>query len=66
METFEVLITAVGTGASSAAVTIAALRIHIQYLRETVARQETTINRAHERIDGVEKEIAHMKGLAHR
>lgn len=37
----------------SSQLTIAALRVHIEYLRETGARHEQAITRAHARIDEI-------------
>ncbi len=34
--------------------TIAALRVHIMYLREAIRRVESSVTRAHERIDKLE------------
>lgn len=56
MDTIEVIITAVVTGGTSSVATIAALRVHIQYLRETVTRLESAIQRAHERIDEMQRQ----------
>lgn len=47
--------TSVFTGLVSALGTVAALRIHIVYLREHIERHEKTIERAHERIDVLER-----------
>lgn len=43
--------TSVFTGLVSTLGTVAALRVHIMYLREHITRHETTIQRAHTRID---------------
>jgi hypothetical protein len=59
MDTLEIIGTIAATGASSAGMTIAALRVHILYLRETVHRHNRAIERAHERIDALEKEKKH-------
>ena len=42
------IITAILTGAIASMTTIASIKVHIQYLREA-------INRAHDRIDNIEK-----------
>lgn len=43
--------TSVFTGLVSTLGTVAALRVHIIYLREHIGRHEKTIERAHSRID---------------
>lgn len=48
------LITGVASGGLSAIATVAALKVHITWLRETVQRHERAIERAHQRIDRVE------------
>lgn len=48
---------AVITGLTSAAGTIAALRVHIMYLKERSEKNESAIVRAHERIDTLEKRL---------
>ena len=45
------VITAAFTGAMSTFTTVIALKVHINYLREGLQRQELAIARAHERID---------------
>lgn len=57
MNAAEIIMTAAGTGVTSTALTIAALRVHIQYLRETVTRLEGAIERAHKRIDRIQGQI---------
>lgn len=47
----QIVLTAVLTGAVSTLGTVAALRVHILYIRETLVRHEDAIKRAHERID---------------
>ena len=49
-----IVLTSVVTGVLSTVGTVAALRIHIIYIRENLARNETAINRAHARIDALE------------
>lgn len=53
------LISSVVAGAVSAIassqLTIAGLRVHIEYLKQADERHEKAITRAHERIDSVEK-----------
>jgi uncharacterized protein (DUF3084 family) len=49
------VIVAVVTGGVSAFGTVAALKVHITYLREHVARLDATTARAHVRIDGIER-----------
>jgi len=51
---FTMIITAVVTGGFSAATTVIALKVHIVYLRESLARQEKAIERAHDRIDTID------------
>lgn len=65
MDSLEIVGAIVGTGASSAAMTVVALRVHIQYLRESVARQERAIQRAHERIDEIQHELKIQKTPSH-
>lgn len=52
----EVILTAVGTGLVSSLGTISALRVHINYLRESLQRHEAAIERAHQRLDKVERQ----------
>ena len=54
-EITKIVITAACTGGISAFTTVAALRVHINYLRESLHRHEGLILRAHERIDNSEK-----------
>lgn len=54
-EVIKIIITAVATGAISAFTTVSALRVHINYLRESLARNEIAIVRAHDRIDNIER-----------
>lgn len=49
------LIAAVVSGLVSSLGTIAALKVHITYLRETLERHEKAIQRAHDRLDEHEK-----------
>ncbi len=53
------VLVSVVTGAISGSVssqrTIAALLVHIEYLRSHIHRHEETISRAHQRIDNLEK-----------
>ena len=46
---------AVVTGAVSTFGTVMALKIHIVYLRENINRIDESLNRAHARIDDMEK-----------
>lgn len=50
-----VLLTAVITGGFSTITTVAALKVHINYLRESIARHEKAITRAHGRIDSIDR-----------
>ena len=54
-DAIKIILTAIATGAISAFTTVSALRVHINYLREHLNRHESSINRAHERIDHIEK-----------
>lgn len=54
-EAVKIIITAVSTGAISTFATVSALKVHINYLREHLQRHETGIDRAHERIDNIER-----------
>lgn len=49
------VITGAITGSVSSQRTIAALLVHIDYLRSHIHRHEETISRAHQRIDNLEK-----------
>jgi hypothetical protein len=49
------IVVAVITGGISSFGTVAALKVHITYLREHVERLDRTTTRAHARIDGLEK-----------
>ncbi len=49
------VIASVITGAISAVATVKALGVHITYLRESITRHEQAIERAHQRIDHLEK-----------
>lgn len=53
---------AAGTGAISTALTVAALRIHIVWIRETLTTHGDAIRRAHERIDTLEARCAVCRG----
>jgi hypothetical protein len=52
-----VILTAIITGGFSTVTTVAALKVHINYLRESIARQEKAINRAHGRIDAYDRHV---------
>ena len=49
------ILAAAGTGIFSAVVTVAAMKVHIAYIRETLEKHYQTISRAHQRIDELEK-----------
>lgn len=49
-----IIVSSVTAGLGTAA-TIAALKVHIMYLRESITRIDKSVNRAHERIDEIEK-----------
>ena len=51
----EIMITAAITGAISTAGTVVALRVHISYLREAVTDLKQCAQRAHDRIDRIER-----------
>jgi hypothetical protein len=55
-----ILLTAVVTGGFSAITTVGALRVHIAYLKEGQTRNEKATNRAHERIDVIDKELSRV------
>lgn len=46
------------SGNRSAEKTITALSVHIEYLKSHIERHENTINRAHQRIDELERRAA--------
>lgn len=48
-----VLVTAAVTGAISTVTTVIALRVHIGYLREHIAKIEQNLTRVHTRIDNL-------------
>lgn len=50
-----VIASSVLTGIVSTMGTVKALGVHIAYLREAIERQERAIERAHQRIDEIEK-----------
>lgn len=52
---FVSIVTGAITGSVSSQRTIAALLVHIEYLRSHIHRHEETITRAHARIDNLEK-----------
>lgn len=52
-----IIVTAVVTGGISTITTVGALKVHINYLRELLARQEKMIIRAHARIDDLDKHL---------
>lgn len=64
IENFDALIAAGGAGGVSSLVTISALRVHINYLRETVGKLEGAVSRAHKRIDGLEYDRIRKHGPA--
>lgn len=55
----KIVITAFATGAISTLATVKALGVHISYLKEHIQRHEHTIQRAHERIDNLERGTSH-------
>ncbi|NIB44756.1 hypothetical protein HBA55_34570 [Pseudomaricurvus alkylphenolicus] len=50
-----VIIASAVTGGVSTFATVVALKVHINYLREAIARHEAAITRAHARIDSMER-----------
>ncbi len=52
------IITGAIAGSVASQRTIAALIVHVEYLRSHIERHESTINRAHQRIDELEKRQA--------
>ena len=55
-----------GTGTVTGGVTLAGLRVHIQYLREQDRRHEAEAETTRTRLDAVEKEVIGIRGLAER
>jgi hypothetical protein len=59
---FGAVMVSVITGAIAGSIasqrTIAALIVHVDYLKSHIERHETTINRAHQRIDDIERRVA--------
>lgn len=53
------IVSAVGAGVVSSLGTIAALRVHISYINETLKRHEKAIERAHQRADEHDKLLYH-------
>ncbi len=51
------IVTAMITGGFSTFTTVTALKVHINYLRESINRHEQAITRAHNRIDHIDKSI---------
>jgi hypothetical protein len=51
------IVTAIITGGFSTVTTVTALKVHINYLRESIARHEQAITRAHNRIDHIDKSV---------
>lgn len=56
-DVFVVIITSILTGGFSAISTVLSLKVHISYIRETLARHEQAIERAHIRLDSVERVV---------
>ena len=52
----KIILTAAFTGFISTFATVSALRVHINYLRESLNRHELAIARAHDRIDNLERQ----------
>lgn len=52
------VITGAIAGSIASQRTIAALIVHVDYLRSHIDRHESTINRAHQRIDDIERRVA--------
>lgn len=57
----ELISASVISGTSCGGLVLAGLRVHIQYLREIVQRHEQAIQRAHERIDQMQRELTEMR-----
>ncbi len=57
-----ILLSAVVTGGFSGIITVAGVKVHIAYLKESVTRNEKATIRAHERVDRVEKELSRVVG----
>lgn len=60
-----VMVSALVTGAVSSVATVRALKVHIEYLRETAQRQENAIIEAYARIAAIERfcPVLHEKKL---
>ncbi len=50
-----IIISSALTGIISSVATMAGLKVHITYLRESVGELKSAVTRAHERIDRLEK-----------
>lgn len=55
-----------GTGTVTGGVTLAGLRVHIQYLREQDRRHVAESDAMKTRLDTVEKEVIHCQSMAER
>ncbi|MBR9791218.1 MAG: hypothetical protein GYB58_05650 [Gammaproteobacteria bacterium] len=53
------VVAAVGTGIVSTLGTVAALKVHISYITQTMIRLEKSIERAHTRIDEHDRTLYH-------
>jgi hypothetical protein len=52
------IITGAIAGSVASQRTIAALIVHVEYLRSHIDRHESTISRAHQRIDEIERRVS--------
>tara|TARA_R110001599_G_scaffold287356_2_gene489918 strand:+ start:10617 stop:10814 length:198 start_codon:yes stop_codon:yes gene_type:complete len=57
-----VIITSILTGGFSAISTVMALKVHIDYIRESLTRHEHAIDRAHKRLNSIERMIGNGLG----
>jgi hypothetical protein len=59
-------VASLGTGGVSAMVTVKALGVHVTYIREQLASHQAAIERAHKRLDQLERDarlVAKEQGL---
>lgn len=66
LSAFEIIGMMLGSGAATGGVTLAGLRVHIQYLREQDRRHEAEAETIRTRLDSVEREHIVLSGMAER
>jgi hypothetical protein len=68
METslIEIIGMMLGSGIATGGVTVAGIRVHIQYLREQDLRHQAEIETAGVRLSTVERDIVVLQGMAER